>query len=101
MTMEANGLRDAGRKRVLMNATIIDSIGNQQARVSDLTHSGVRIVCSRPIAVDSDVIFKRGEMFAAGRIVWADKAAAGIEFYRLLTVSDSVSILHPGASSPK
>jgi hypothetical protein len=75
-------LRQGARKRVLMNATIIGPEGRHQARVVDLTVSGVQILCNHRLEKDWDVIFKRGDMFVAARVAWATRTGAGLEFYR-------------------
>ena len=82
--MDGAGPRRDGRKHVLLNATIIASNGSTVARVKDLSQSGVRVACDTPLAAKGDVIFKRGAIFVAARIVWADQSSAGLEFYRHL-----------------
>lgn len=84
MTIERDCQGVLGRKRVLMNATIISAEGAQAARVSELTGIGARIVCDRPVVSGSDVIFKRGKTFAAARIIWCDESGAGLEFYKAM-----------------
>jgi hypothetical protein len=69
------------RKQVLMNAIVIDADGRQPVRVKNLTVSGVRISTARRLHVDSDVIFERGTMFVAARVVWSKPEEAGLEFY--------------------
>jgi hypothetical protein len=82
--MDGVGSRKVDRRHVLLNATIISSDGSKAARVRDLSRSGVRVLCDLPLAVDCDVIFKRGVVFVAARIAWADETSAGLEFYRHL-----------------
>lgn len=84
MTTEAACQRSLDRKRVLMNATIISAEGSQPARVNELTGLGARIFCDREMAPDSEVIFKRGDTFAAARVAWSDESGTGLEFYRPL-----------------
>src|SRR4030095_7611424 len=74
--------RRTSRKRVLMTATIISQAGIQQARIRDWSTSGVQISCDRPPTTDTDVIFKRGQVFVAARVAWMCKGDAGLEFYR-------------------
>ena len=82
MTLETNCQRSSTRKRVLMTATIIGADGTQPARVNELTSSGTRIACDRPLAPGSDVIFKRGRISIAARVAWSKDESAGLEFYR-------------------
>jgi hypothetical protein len=84
MNMDGAGPRKDGRKHVLLNATIIASNGLTGARVKDLSQSGVRVSCDSPLSPEGDVIFKRGTIFVAARVIWADHANAGLEFYRHL-----------------
>ena len=74
--------RRTSRKRVLMTATIISQDGIQQARIRDWSTSGVQISCGHPPTTDTDVIFKRGQVFVAARVAWMCKGDAGLEFYR-------------------
>ena len=82
--MESAEPRKLDRKHVLLSAIVISPDGAQAARIRDLSSSGVHIFCERPPTIDSDVIFKRGDVFAAARVAWSDKAEAGLEFYREL-----------------
>ena len=75
-------MRDATRKRVLMQATIISIDGPQRISIKDLTSSGARIHCERRLEEGWDIIFKRGELFIAARVAWATKDEAGLQFYR-------------------
>jgi hypothetical protein len=67
-----------------MTATLIGPDGSQPARVNELTASGARIGYGRSVRPGTDVIFKRGDTFAAARVVWSDEQGAGLEFYRPL-----------------
>lgn len=80
--MDATGGRRIDRKHVLMTATIISADGQSMAKILDLSASGARIACNRPLSPDSDLIFKRGQTFAAARVAWTDQTVAGLEFYR-------------------
>ena len=65
-----------------MTATIISQDGIQQARIRDWSTFGVQISCDRPPTTDTDVIFKRGQVFVAARVAWMCKGDAGLEFYQ-------------------
>ena len=75
-------MRDAPRKHVLMQATIISPDGPQRVFVKDLTPTGARIQPEYPLEQGWDVIFKRGEEFRAARVAWTKGDEAGLQFYR-------------------
>jgi hypothetical protein len=75
-------LRDEPRKHVLMQATIVSADGPQPALIKDLTLTGARIRCARPLEEGADIIFKRGDDFRATRVAWIRKGEAGLQFYR-------------------
>ena len=75
-------LRDAPRKHVLMQATIISPDGPQRSFVKDLNSTGARIQCEHPLEEGWDIIFKRGEEFRAARVAWVKADEAGLAFYR-------------------
>jgi hypothetical protein len=95
MTVHSRVPRSTERKRVLMNAAIIDPQGTHHVRVVDLNSSGARIVCSRILDVGSDLIFRRGALFIAGRVAWSGRDGAGLEFYREIPVMQIASTFHP------
>jgi hypothetical protein len=95
MTAHAPVPRSTERKRVLMNAAIIDADGTQRVRVVDLNSYGARIICKRVLAVGEDLIFRRGTLFVAGRVAWSSRDATGLEFYREIPVSDIAATFHP------
>lgn len=82
MSDQVDDVRQASRVRVLLKAVIYDPDGAQQVRLKDLSDDGVQIFCEKPPAADSDVIFKRGAVFAAARVAWANRTSAGLQFYR-------------------
>lgn len=86
--------RSNERKRVLMNATVIDSDGSEQVRVVDLNSLGARIACSRVLPVGEDLIFKRGALFIAGRVAWSKRDGAGLEFYREIPLAEIAATFH-------
>lgn len=82
MTGKLKCSRDAERTRVLMLATVLAPDGARQARVRDVSRSGAQLAVHGPLAIDTDVIFKRGSIFVAARVVWSDDRNAGLMFYR-------------------
>ena len=84
-------LREAPRKRVLMQATIMSVSGSQQASVKDFTSSGARVRCEQRLEEGWDVVFKRGELFIAARVAWAKRDEAGLQFYRVLEVEPAAA----------
>lgn len=95
LTVEASDLRRLKRRRVLMRATIISVDGSQSARVRDLTDTGAGILCETPLATGTDVIFRRGDLLVAARVVWAKSAEAGLEFYRPLPFEELTGSMAP------
>ena len=80
--IEPAELRDAPRKHVLMQATIVGAGGSQRVFVKDLTLTGARIQYERDdLEEGDDVIFKRGDDFRAACVAWTRKGEAGIQFY--------------------
>ena len=86
--MDAARSRKIDRKHVLMRATIIAPDGIQEATVRDLSACGVHVACASPLTPESDVVFKRGTIFAAARVAWVKENGAGLEFYRHLKTTD-------------
>lgn len=85
MTVLARDLRRSKRKAVLMHATLIGTDGVQTVRLKDLTSDGAGISGEVPLSAGSDVVIRRGDLFIAARVVWAEGNSAGLEFYRPLT----------------
>jgi hypothetical protein len=77
--------RGLERKRVLMVATLFTCDGAQRVRVRDLTPAGAQLQLDSSVSPGSDVIFKRGNLFAAAHIAWTKDCWAGIRFYRTLS----------------
>ncbi len=95
MTAPIRVPRSNERKRVLMNAAIIDADGTHQVRVVDLDSYGTRIVCNHVLALGEDLIFRRGPLIIAGRVAWSGRDGAGLEFYREIPVSEIAEAFHP------
>lgn len=94
-TAPVQSLRKVRRKRVFLAAKLFTSEGVSNVRVRDLSKSGARVFVARGLAADCDVIFKRGSIFAAARVIWSEGAEAGLRFYRELSDADVSSTLHP------
>ena len=74
--------RRSRRRRVILRATLIGACSAQTVRIKDLTGDGAGLECQVPVEARSDVVLRRGDLFIAARVVWADGLAAGLEFYR-------------------
>ena len=83
-----------GRRRVLMAAAVISATGTFQVRIRDLSHSGANLSSDARLPANSDVIFRRGDLFAAAKVAWSDRTNAGIAFYRKLSRADVASALN-------
>ncbi len=79
---------------MLMIATVYAPDGAHQVRVRDISVSGAQLASEGSIPVESDVIFKRGTIFAAARVVWSDERQTGLRFYRDLTSQELDSTFH-------
>ena len=86
-------IRHSERKRVLMKAMIIDPNGTHQATIRNLSPAGAQLSSSKAPRTGCDVLFKRGAILAAARVVWTSGKSYGIEFYRALDAAK----LSPGA----
>jgi hypothetical protein len=71
-----------------MSCAIVTPAGAQSVNLRDISCSGARISASGPIPRDCDVLFKRGSLLAAARVVWVTGDEAGLRFYRELSVDD-------------
>lgn len=70
------------RKRVLMRGTIFTPTGAHVVWIRDISSDGALVAGDDRLPSDCDVIFKRGALFAAGRIAWSNESGAGVKFYR-------------------
>jgi hypothetical protein len=87
--------RKGDRKRVLMRATVFTPQGAFVVWLRDISSSGALIAGDDRLPSNCDVIFKRGPLFAAARIVWSNDTGAGLEFYRNLSDCDVASAQLP------
>lgn len=83
-----------------MRATIVSVDGAQSARLRDLGGTGAGILCDTPLDPGSDVIFKRGNLLVAARVVWARRNEAGLEFYRPLPIEELTGTVSAAGGEP-
>jgi PilZ domain len=82
---EVTGPRKGARKRVLMKGTLFTPDGAYVVWIRDISTSGALVSCKDRLPTECDVIFKRGPIFAAAQIAWANDTGAGVKFYRDLS----------------
>ncbi len=92
LNIPVRDLRRSSRKRVLMRATLVTSEGAQEVRVKDLNSEGAGVSCHAPLQTGSDVVLKRDDLFIAARVAWTEGSDAGLEFYRSLLLTESLSM---------
>jgi hypothetical protein len=80
--------RKGARNRVLMRGTVYTPEGACMVWIRDISAKGALVAGDDPLPSDCDVIFKRGQIFAAGRIAWSNETGAGLTFYRDLADCD-------------
>jgi hypothetical protein len=88
LAKDVQGARKGERRRVLMRGTVFTPTGAHVVWIRDISSDGALVAGDDPLPNDCDVIFKRGSIFAAGRIAWSNDTGAGIKFYRDLTDCD-------------
>lgn len=74
--------RETKRARVLMVGSLTTPDGVRKVTIRDISRTGAQVACDEHIPADCDVMFKRGTLFAAAHVAWADKGEAGLRFYR-------------------
>jgi hypothetical protein len=87
--------RKGARKRVLMRGTLFTPNGAFVVWIRDISSSGALVACKDRLPIDCDVMFKRGEIFAAAHIAWSNETGAGINFYRELSDAEVGSASNP------
>jgi hypothetical protein len=78
----ANTRRRFDRTRVLLKGTLTSANENLDVLVRDISRGGARVSLASADCGHGDLIFRRGRLFAAARIVWSDGKNAGLSFYR-------------------
>ena len=89
--------RKPPRTRVLMTAVLFTRDGAQRVRVQDLSAEGARLLTEAAVSEAEDAIFRRGGLFAAGRIAWSAPGRAGLSFYRGLSEAELESAFNSAA----
>ena len=82
---DLQGPRKGARKRVLMRGTLFTPDGAFVIWIRDVSTTGALITSKDRLPTNCDVIFKRGPIFAAAHIAWANETGAGVKFYRDLS----------------
>ena len=82
---DLQGPRKGARKRVLMRGTVFAPDGAFVIWIRDISTTGALITCKDRLPTNCDVIFKRGPIFAAATVAWANDSGAGVKFYRDLS----------------
>jgi hypothetical protein len=82
---DIQGPRKGSRKRVLMKGTLFTPDGAYVIWIRDISTTGALISSKDRLPTNCDVIFKRGPIFAAAHIAWANDTGAGVKFYRDLS----------------
>jgi PilZ domain len=83
------------RARVLLTGTLMTPDGALQVRIRDISTAGAQIWAERPIEAGWDVVFKRGDLFVAAKVVWSYEQRAGLSFYREIDLDDVIAITTP------
>ena len=92
---DVQAVRRGERRRVLMRGTLFSPGGAHVVWIRDISTDGALVAGDKPLPANCDVIFKRGPIFAAGRIAWSNETGAGIKFYRDLAACDVATAVLP------
>src|SRR6478672_9159668 len=95
VSREVQPSRTGARKRVLMRGTVYTPEGARTVWIRDISAKGALVMGDDRLPNDCDVIFKRGPIFAAGRIAWSNEIGAGLKFYRDLADWDVAAAVLP------
>ena len=90
--------RKGERRRVLMRGTVFSPDGAHVVWIRDISTDGALVAGDETLPANCDVIFKRGPIFAAGRIAWSNETGAGVKFYRDLADYDVAAAALPLAN---
>lgn len=85
----------AGRKRVLIRATVYAPEGPFTVWIRDISNGSAQVTSETRLPVGCDVIVKRGPLFAAASIAKSDASGSVLEFYRDLSADEIESVLTP------
>ena len=89
--------RESTRFRVLLNAELVTTTDEQSVRVRDISTGGAMLEGQRPIALDQDVVLRRGRIEIFARICWAQGNHCGIQFDEALSESGMMAFVHEPA----
>jgi hypothetical protein len=92
---DVHAARKGERRRVLMRGTVFGPNGAHVVWIRDISTDGALVAGDDALPANCDVIFKRGPIFAAGRIAWSNETGAGIKFYRDLADCDVAAAVLP------
>ena len=87
--------RQSARTKVLMRGAVYGPEGAMVAWIRDISNDGALVTIDGSLAAGSDVIFKRGPIFAAAQVAWSRGGSAGLNFYRQLGDSELTSAQFP------
>jgi hypothetical protein len=87
--------RSGPRKRVLVKGTLFTPEGAFTVWIRDVSTSDALISCKERLPVGCDVVLKRGDVFAAAHVTWADDSGANVQFYRQLTSHEIIAATLP------
>jgi len=79
------GPRKGLSKRVLVRGMLYTPNGAFVVWIRDISTAGALITSKDHLPSNSDVILKRGPVFVAGHIAWANETGASVKFYRDLS----------------
>lgn len=82
-----------------MRGTLFAPDGAYVIWIRDISTVGALVTCKDRLPINCDVIFKRGPIFAAAHIAWANETGAGVKFYRDLSDDAVAAATLPLASA--
>ena len=74
-----------------MRGMIFTPAGATNVLIRNISSNGARVSADDPPQAGCDIIFKRGPIFAAARVVDSDRSGASVQFYRPLADSELAS----------
>jgi hypothetical protein len=84
---------------VLLRASLFAPRGAYTVWIRDISASGALVTSSDRLPTGCDVVLKRGEFFAAGRISASTESGAELSFYRKLDEIEIESAVQPVPSA--
>jgi len=80
--------RETKRARVLMVGSLMTPDGARRVTIRDISRTGAQVASEEQIPPNCDVLFKRGDLFAAAHVAWVNKGEAGLKFYREISENE-------------